>query len=431
MDLALRCSHYIDPASFELKRDVILLVSGGRIVETIVGGEVSGGLKGLAEETLDYEAALVMPGFVNAHCHLDLSHLSGQLPTGLSFTEWIDCVIEGRKVPQAQVQAALESACDQLLAAGTTSVMDVSVDGASFAALRACGITGAVCLEALGIDGTKADAAMERVDAIVRRIEGEAEKFYATGRQAESALRVGFSPHAPYSTSGELYQHAFGRAVGEGRICTTHVAETLEEQQFFRIAQGPIRDFYERRKIPLAGFEGFDQSPITELLWEWLAPWLSVEQPNSKLVLVHCNYPQGPDLEHLARFRPSIVYCPRSHAYFGHEEYPLGDLLHTGANLCLGTDSLASNSSLAMLDEIRAAWAAHPGTDVANLFKMATINGRRVLDIGPDRADLVVLGLPAAAPPAASPAAVLQALLEHRAPVYAVIQGGRVAARAI
>ncbi|MBP9892701.1 MAG: amidohydrolase family protein [Planctomycetes bacterium] len=434
MDLALRCSHYIDPVTFELQRDVILLIEKGRIVETIIGGEVSGGLTGLAKETLDYEAALVLPGFVNAHCHLDLSHLARQLPSGLSFTEWIDCIIEGRKVPAEQVHAGIEAACDELLASGTTSVIDVSVDGASFAPLQKRGIAGAVCLEALGIDGAKADAAMERVDAIVRKIEGEAEKFYVVGATYMSPLlRLGFSPHAPYSTSGELYQHMFGRAVGEGRVLTTHVAESIDEQQFFRIAQGPIRDFYERRKIPLAGFTGYDQSPITEILWEWFAPWLSVEQPNSRLVLVHCNYPQGPDLDHLARFKPSIVYCPRSHAYFGHEEYPLGDLLKTGANLCLGTDSLASNDSLSMLDELRAARAAHPALDAATLFKMATVNGRKALDIAPDTADLVVLGIPAnVGATYMSPLPdMLDAVLKQRAPIYSVIQRGRIAARAV
>lgn len=427
MDLALRCSHYIDPVTFELQRDVILLIEKGRIVETIIGGEVSGGLAGLAQETLDYEAALVLPGFVNAHCHLDLSHLARQLPSGLSFTEWIDCIIEGRKVPPPQISAGIEAACDELLASGTTSVIDVSVDGASFAPLQRRGISGAVCLEALGIDGSRADAAMERVDAIVRKIEGEAEKFYAGRAQHAAPLQLGFSPHAPYSTSGELYQHMFGRAVGEGRVLTTHVAETLDEQQFFRIAQGPIRDFYERRKIPLAGFTGYDQSPITEILWEWFAPWLSVEQPNSRLVLVHCNYPQGPDLDHLARFKPSIVYCPRSHAYFSHEEYPLGDLLKTGANLCLGTDSLASNDSLSMLDELRAARAAHPALDAATLFKMATVNGRKALEISPDAADLVVMGIPEGA----QDATLLNSILSARAPIYSVIQRGRVAARAV
>jgi aminodeoxyfutalosine deaminase len=427
MDLALRCSHYIDPVTFELQRDVILLIEKGRIVETIIGGEVSGGLAGLAKETLDFEAALVLPGFVNAHCHLDLSHLAKQLPTGLGFTEWIDCIIEGRRVPQPQISAAIEAACDELLASGTTSVIDVGVDGASFAPLQGRGISGAVCLEALGIDGSKADAAMERVDTIVRAIEGEAEKFYAAGATYMSPLRIGFSPHAPYSTSGELYQHMFGRAVGEGRVLTTHVAETIDEQQFFRIAQGPIRDFYERRKILLAGFTGYDQSPITEILWEWFAPWLSVEQPNARLVLVHCNYPQGPDLDHLARFKPSIVYCPRSHAYFGHEEYPIADLLKTGANLCLGTDSLASNDSLSMLDELRAAHAAHPALDSATLFKMATINGRKALEIAPDAADLVVLGIPQGA----QDATLLNSILYARAPIYAVIQRGCIAARAV
>lgn len=199
MDLALRASHYVDPVTFELRRDVLLLIDKGRVVETILGAEVSGGLTGLAKESLDYEAALVLPGFVNAHCHLDLSHLAGQLPSGLAFTEWIDCIIEGRKVPHSQIQAAIDGACDQLLATGTTSVIDISVDGSSFAALTRRGISGAVCLEVLGIDPEKATAAMERADAVIRSIEGEAEKFYAgsVGAPSKAQLRSGFRPMRP------------------------------------------------------------------------------------------------------------------------------------------------------------------------------------------------------------------------------------------
>ncbi|MCC6575305.1 MAG: amidohydrolase family protein [Planctomycetes bacterium] len=431
MQLALRASHFVDPATFELKRDVLLLIEGGRIVEVIEKGEVSGGLTGLAENTLDFEAALVMPGFVNAHAHLDLSHMHRQIPRGLSFDEWIDAVIAGRQVPGEQVRNALEQACDRLIASGTTSVIDISTDGASHAAMLEHNLSGVVALEVLGLDPAKADARMEHADAILRKIEGE-DKFIV-GAANNQPVQIGFSPHAPYSTSAELYLNVFGRCVGEGRVCTTHVAETLDEQQFFRIAEGPLRDFCDRLGIPMGGFTGWDESPITTMLWEWFAPWLKTETEtgNPQLVLVHCNYPQGQDLDHLKRFKPTVVWCPRSHAYFGHEEWPLADMLAAGVNLCLGTDSLASNDDLDMLGEIRAAKRAQPQADLTTLFKAATINGRKVLNLGADIADLCVFGLPLGVGADASLDRILGALLIQGAPVFATICRGHVAARAL
>lgn len=431
MQLALRASHYVDPATFELRRDVLLLIEGGRVVETVQVAEVSGGLAGLARDALDLEAALVLPGFVNAHCHLDLSHLHRQIPRGLAFDEWIDAVMAGRAVPRDQVDAAINEACDLLVASGTTSVIDISVDGSSFAPLAARGLSGVVALEVLGLDPAITTVAMEKADARLRAIEGE-EKFFAseTVNGGIQPLRLGFSPHAPYSTSGELYLHAFGRCFGEGRVCVTHAAETLDEQQFFRIAEGPLRAFYDRHGFALGGFEGWDESPISTMLWDWFAPWLKIEGGNPQLVLVHCNYPQGPDLDHLARFKPSVVWCPRSHAWFGHEPWPLDDMLATGVNLCLGTDSLASNDGLDMLGELRAAQAAQPQADVVTLFKAATTNGRRVLDIGPDVADFKVFGLPTGHAQAPLPV-LLQALLVQGAPIFATICRGHVAARAL
>jgi adenine deaminase len=85
MDYAIRVSHYVDPATFEIQRDVIVLISGAHVADVIVGGEVSGGLDGLAKHTLDFDNAVCLPGFVNSHCHLDLSHLHNEVPSGLTF----------------------------------------------------------------------------------------------------------------------------------------------------------------------------------------------------------------------------------------------------------------------------------------------------------------------------------------------------------
>jgi aminodeoxyfutalosine deaminase len=429
MELALRASHYVD-AAFELRRDVILLISGGHVAEVIEGGEVSSGLDGLARHTLDLGDAVILPGFVNAHAHLDLSHLWRQVPYGLAFHEWAPAIIAGRQVAPDIVARGIEDGCRMAVAGGTTAVVDISVGGDSAPVLAGQGLRGAVALEVLG----PAEPAMERLDAVVRaRFELDRARLGSNAGAspppaAPENVDWAYSPHAPYSTGRELYQHAFGRAFGEGRLCATHVAETREEIQFIRDGSGPLRELLTRLGVNLGDFAGYGVSPLALLLEDWLAPWLGEQNP--RLLLVHCNYPQEGDLERIARVRPSVCWCPRSHAWFGHSPWPLAEIHAAGANLVLGTDSLASNDGLDMLGEIREAARTHPDAPRVELFKAATVNGRRLLGLGDDVADLTVFALP---PEAASfrLEALLNALIGHNPPLAASVVAGSVVARAI
>ncbi|MCA8936779.1 MAG: amidohydrolase family protein [Planctomycetes bacterium] len=448
MDYAVRVSHYVDPVTFELQRDVILLISGSHVAEVIVGGEVSGGLDGLAEHTLDFDSALCLPGFVNSHAHLDLSHLHRQVPNGLSFPEWAPAVIAGRALPQPMIDAGIDDACRMLVASGTTSVLDISVNGDSAPFLSKHGLQGLLALEVLGWSGDAAENAMQHADEIVRaKFTLDRDRLGEDAGDANAPVKLAgvdyaFSPHAPYSTSMELYQHAFGRAFGEGRVCTTHVAESREEEQFIRDGSGPLRDLLGKLGIDLSSFKGFDKTPIALLLDDWLMPWLPRKGsdpvfPSQKqgltpspgtpqLVLVHCNYAREDDFDLLANTKPSVCWCPRSHAYFGHEPWPLAKMRESGVNLVLGTDSLASNDGLDMLGEIREA-ANHPDADVTELFKAATVNGRKALGVGQDAADLAIWGLP----PGDKLDELLQGMLKNETPLYAGFARGNLIARAI
>jgi len=440
MDYAVRVSHYIDPVNFELSRDVILLISGEHIAEVITGGEVSGGLAGLAENTLDLGDSLCMPGFVNSHCHLDLSHLWRQVPHGLKFHEWGPVIMAGRTLPPAMISAGIEDAVGMMISSGTTSVLDISVAADSLGALARHGLRSVLALESLGFDGTRAEAAMQRVDALIRdkfvlerdRLGKDAGEGAAPA--AHEGIDYGFSPHATFSTSQQLYELNMGRAFGEGRILTTHAAETTEEEEFLLHGTGPYAPFMAQFGVDVSSFKGYGARSIELLLREWLGPWLpstsSGQSENPHLVLVHCNYARGADFDLIAEAKPSICWCPRSHAFFDHDPWPWHEMLTTGANIVLGTDSLASNTGLDMLGEIRAAFnnPAVAAADVATLFKAASINGRKAMNIEPDAADLAIWALPGGAK---SRDEALTALVTDNPPLLASFSRGRLVARSI
>ncbi|MEE9311787.1 MAG: amidohydrolase family protein [Planctomycetota bacterium] len=421
---AIRVSHYINPTTFELERDVTLFIEDGRVTEV---RKID---CDLPREHLVYDAAIAMPGFVNSHAHLDLSHLYQQVPTGLRLIEWIPAIIAGRKMPPAFIKTAMEDAVLQAVSHGTTSIIDVSVGGNSAAIMAKNGLSGIAALELTTASGMT----MHKIDDIIR------DKFELDRRRlgedagkdsdpaAHGEVDFGYSPHAAYSVTEDEFQNAFGRAVGEGRICTPHVAETEDELQYVRDGSGPFRELFEKAGLDQSGFKGYGCTPFELLLDQWLMPWLGAENP--QLLLVHGNYVTENDLKLLNATKPSVCWCPRSHQYFGHEPWPLQQMVETGANLTLGTDSLASNEGIDMLGEIRSAHNSHPDFSVTELFKMATINGRKVLGFDDDRADVAVWGLPSGTEDK-SLEELLQAMLTGGTKLYASLSHGQLIARAI
>lgn len=421
---AIRVSHYLNPTSFELERDVTLFVEDGRVAE------VRQNDCDLPPEHLVYDAAIALPGFVNAHAHLDLSHLHRQIPNGLSFTEWVPAIGAGRAMDKTFIANAMDDAVRQAVSHGTTSVIDISIDGGSAATLVKHGLSGVVALELLELRGDS----MAGLDNIIRehfeldrrRLGADAGKKPDPSQHA--GIEFGYSPHAPYSVGMEGFQNAFGRAVGEGRVCTPHVAETRDELQYLRDGQGSFRALFDKVGIDQTDYHGHDATPFELLLDQWLMPWLGAENP--QLLLVHANYVTEDDLELLNATKPSVCWCPRSHRYFSHEPWPLQQMVEADVNLTLGTDSLASNDGIDMLGEIRSAHAGHPEFAVTELFKAATVSGRKVLGFADDRADIAVWGLPKGAENAGLEE-LLTAMLTTGTRLYASLSHGQLIARAV
>ncbi len=207
-------------------------------------------------------------------------------------------------------------------------------------------------------------------------------------------LEYGISPHAPYTVSPTLYRRTAQFARVHGCILATHVAETRAEIQFLQTGKGELGEFLSAVGSLPAGWRPPKLAPIPYL------DSLGVLGPNC--LLIHCNYLDRESIARIASAGASVVYCPRSHEFFGHDHHPVRELIDFGINVALGTDSLASNNSLSMLDEMRFLYRKRKDISPQEILRAATVNGAQALKYGSRlgrlkpgyQADMTVLEIP-------------------------------------
>jgi cytosine/adenosine deaminase-related metal-dependent hydrolase len=318
---------------------------------------------GMETEMFDWGDAVILPGLVNAHTHLELSDLEGKVPPFQSFTLWLQHVIdERRNWTREQHLASARRGADLAVKSGTTLVGDISASGFSWEALRCRKIRKVVFEETLGLSPERTLAALADVSSRLDRM------------QTDALLTCGISPHAPYSVASELYREVSGLATERNLPLASHVAETTGELEFLQFGRGELRDFLSR---------------LGALPDTWVEPGLppvpyldSLGVLESSPVLIHCNYLDADSMARIHRSQSSVVYCPRSHAYFQHDPHPVRELLDLGVNVAIGTDSLASNSSLSVLDEMRHLFRNRKDLKAEEILRMATLNGAAALGFG-------------------------------------------------
>jgi cytosine/adenosine deaminase-related metal-dependent hydrolase len=309
------------------------------------------------EEVTDLGASTLLPGLINAHCHLDFTRFKGALSAGKGFTEWIKTINALRR------------------SFGTADYIESIAEG--FELLAQSGVTTVANIEAfpellpnLPVPPLRTWWFLELID-VRSRINGDetlmgALSFFES--HPEWLGGFGLSPHAPYTASVDLYRLA--RTCGEvyGMLSTTHIAESVEEHEMFSHGRGPLFDF-----LASLGRDNTDcgqGSALSHLVEHGVL--------GDNCLIAHLNYLQDYDYELVARSGASVVHCPKCHSYFGHAPFPLKALRKHGVNVCLGTDSLASNTTLDMRAEMREAQALH-GLDDRDVLEMVLLNGARAL----------------------------------------------------
>ncbi len=314
-------------------------------------------------EVLDWGSSVILPGLVNAHTHLELTGLYRGIAEFSCFTDWLAQLVQKRRLwTESDYRESVLEGAEQSLSAGTTLVGDISASGVSAAALQATGLRKVVFHEVLGLLPEK----------IAEGVAGLKARFETL--QADSLLRCGISPHAPYSTAADLYRAAAGVALDRQVPIATHISETMAEGEFLESGSGEFKEFLFQIGALPTDWKPPALQPVLYL------DSLGVLQPSA--LLVHCNYLDRDSMAAILRSRSSVAYCPRSHAFFGHKDHPVRQLLDMGVNVAIGTDSLASNSSLSILDEMRFLFRTRKDLKSQEIIRMATLNGAAALDFG-------------------------------------------------
>ena len=341
-------------------------VSGNRIVDI---GRFDDIKTRNAGNTVDLGEQVLLPGLINAHCHLDYTCLRGKIPPQKSFTDWVQAInAEKSELSPKNYIASINDGFEEAKRFGTTAIANLT----AFAELipqvpppiRTWWFAEVIDIRA-------PERAKEFVDAAIESL-GRARTELVLS-EAEGGAPWGLAPHALFTASKDLFRRCGEIAQREHILLTTHLAESREEMEMFRDASGPLYEFIKSigrtmddcgSKTPLELFLG---APGGRALPQW--------------IVAHLNELTESDFDLLERLnsRFHIVHCPRSHNYFGHSPFAFERLRSLGFNVCLGTDSLASNQSLSLFDEMRAFQKNFPQVEPEEILQMVTVNPARAL----------------------------------------------------
>ncbi|HTY87781.1 MAG TPA: amidohydrolase family protein [Candidatus Acidoferrum sp.] len=365
-------------------------------------------------KTCDLGDAILLPGLVNAHCHLDYTGMAGMLAPPRTFTDWIHLMISAKaQWEYADYARSWRSGARQLLETGTTSVGDIeTVPDLLPEAWNSTPLRVVSFLEMTGIRASR------EPEGILR------EALAKIGGLDHPRCQASLSPHAPYSTTPGLLRQSAEVARKRGwRLCV-HVAESEQEFEMFRHARGPMYAWLKRNDREMS--DCGQGSPVQHLARNRVL--------GGNLLAVHANVLARGDAALLGRHHAHVVHCPRSHEYFRHPPFPRHRLVQAGVNVCLGTDSLATvrkvrkqNPELDLFEEMRALADSDPGLSAAGILRMATVNGARALGFAGQIGELTVNALAdmIVIPARAGTAEACAAVLAHSGPVSAVMIGGK------
>src|SRR5882762_1538931 len=342
-------------------------ISENRIVDVGKFDEVktrnTGKIVDLGEQAL-------LPGLINAHCHLDYTCLRGKIPPQKTFTDWIRAInAEKANLSPKDYLASINDGFEEAKRFGTTATANLTAFPELISQVQPP-IRTWWFAELINIRAP--ERTNELIDSAIEAL--------------KQTPRWGLAPHALFTASKDLFRRCEEIAQQEHILLTTHLAESREEMEMFRAASGPLYEFI--RSIGRPMDDCGNETPLglfLDLIGSGRSPnrprAIEVNRPYLSWIVAHLNELTESDFEMLERSNSKfhVVHCPRSHNYFGHSPFAFDRLRSFGFNICLGTDSLASNESLSLFAEMRAFQKEFPSVSAEEILQMVTVNPARAL----------------------------------------------------
>ena len=329
----LYAARWILPVTVPPLRDHAMLVDGEGKIAQIAPRDSFTGFEGPVHE---FGEAAILPGLINVHAHPELAAFRGLLDD-LPFHQWIPTLMRckrGAQLSMDDYEVSAQWTCVESLRAGVTTMGATEDSGAAVRALSDAGMRGVVFLETFGPAPADAHAALGSLQ----------EKLDFQAKHASHRVRLGVSPHAPYSVSDELYQRVGEFARRENLPVATHAAEAEAEELLVREAMGPFAAGLRSRGIAVEprGTSTIDLLSRTGIL-------------DCAPLVIHAVRVSPEDLQLLSASGSTIAHCPVANARLGHGCAPAVEALAAGVRIAIGTDSVASNNRIDLLEEARAA----------------------------------------------------------------------------
>ncbi len=338
-----------------LKNSVLITDTAGKIA-SIVSVEDAG-------EDVEISEGILSPGFINAHCHLELSHLKNKIPERTGLIDFVYKVVTERYFPEETILEAMKIAQDEMIQKGIVAVGDICNNVISALIKHNQEIQYYNFIEASGWNPQVASERFERSRIIY-------EKYFEKEKYASIV------PHAPYSVSEDLWEKI--TPYFSGRIVTIHNQETIYEDEFFLKGKGELAKMYEMMKIDNA----FYKPPGTGSVPSYFNKLLSA----SSVIMVHNTFIKQDDIDFINTTKSShqlvsFCLCPNANMYIENTLPPADLLLNNKVNIILGTDSLASNHQLSIMEEIKTISKNFPSIKIETLLSWATLNGATALQM--------------------------------------------------
>jgi len=335
--------------------DVLVINSGGEIMDIINKPE--------AGDDIEKLNGILCPGFVNAHCHLELSHLKGLIPEHTGLIEFVFKIVTERHFDKKEILECIESEEKNMLKCGIVAVGDVCNNDLSLSQKQKGNIAYYNFIEATGWNPGVASLRFEKVKL-----------FYEEFTQHDE--KVSIVPHSPYSVSKELWGKIapfFPR-----KVITIHNQETKDEDIFFLQGEGELSSMYKKMNID----NSFYKHPGARSIETYFKNF----SDSASVILVHNTFMEQLDLNYIDKNKSprqliSFCLCPNANLYIENTLPPVERFLRNNCNVVIGTDSLASNHQLNILEELKTIGKNFPAIATETLLTWATINGARALQM--------------------------------------------------